>query len=1634
MMRSDRMLPGPGRVAGFQVAQQDPERWRRQFDEATQRYGLPPTLLQEVARIESNFNPRAVSHAGAQGLMQIVPRWHPGVNPFDPDEAIPYAASYLRENYDRFGSWELAAAAYNAGPGAVERYNGVPPFQETQQYVQKLAQVLDLQTGEERGPRSIIPNPSRGLHEFHELLRQVGIPTTPPTVSKLDPARADLARWGIEIPDDAPVNLQLAMPTYVTDENRRWLEEHPTPLERLTGFRYLHTAAEGTPFEGRPGARDEEILQYAEAGFLDQDAHPGLAKQLLTDLKDSFNPFESGIGHRERLFRTLNVGSLALPMGFAARVPMLMKAFPAVRAATMTRRGQVAVAAGSEAVLAGSLEAIRGDTPEREMQIVQQSVLAGAFGGALGYASGWAGKAARAARSGRVLEQFQDAAKMTHSTTPLMTEQWALLTPGDPGFADAILARHVQATTEALDRVGYRSMPVRFNQQDGLLVGGLDEASAIALAKESGSMRVLTRDGMIDLEQGMRYPLDPGSFRVGIGVAAETDMHMLIDPGGLNMLLRPAFDPEAGVRLAHRGPVGPLTDRMDAMYDGVTSAFPGAAGMERLRNFDVRPILGKAYRKVVRDIYGLEQVERALMQASRGESGSVSSLFELLRTNYSTWMETAVNMGVTRGLGRSVGMDEAGQPVVEYLAPSLRSIWGKLAPEEFTEMQRFGTARRVLQIQKDHGEKALDMLPRVNGKPVMSFEEAADFISMSPPRVQEAYEATLQWQNAVLESTLLDSGILSRRQFNAITRVSDGFPDVIDERQMLLLKRDLAGGPLAKVNPTTGAMSFNEAAIARDFTLGFPYLRGLVDSPTSLQKKEVFKDIDPRKLREALGDEEGYRAFIQAHEEAHLSLGHTRVKDLMSSEAIAMERAANEAAFESVGIKMADLLDDGGGAPLRDMVPWSRVTQSLERVQDQTAIDLFPIHDPLKRIRKEGQEASFVPWTEELIRRGAQYARMGDQQRAINAMVGMMEGAVREGDEGTRALARLGLERVKGPPPTTSQIGREMDGLLDDMAGAAGRASAESKAALRTLSETLRDDGYIRSVVGGEAQWFRVTDAALWDAVKSLGPTDLGALQGIARYAGIPAATLRAGVTLGADFLAKNPLRDVFFAFVNAGTNPMAPVRGLASLMKADAMYEAWMASGGPRSALVSLDRASTKRLVQDMHQQGVQLTNVVNPNRWLHALQALSEGLENTTRLGMFKQEWMRLTRSGMDPQQAVLDAALASKHSSVNFSMQGASSLTGFFRQTSAFWNAIVQGVDQLAHSAMKDPAGFTARGSLLTLGSVALYQLNRQDEEYRRGIPDWEKNLFWHVRMPEGAPVAAGEWLRFPKPFEPGILFASLPERFLEAMDDADPELLDHYYKTTAAETAKSLLPTPQLMQVGLELWRNESAFTGAPIVPGQLQEVDADYHDAPRQSALARGLADMFNRGADLPEDKISPLQIDHLLRGFTGELGTTIYSTVPEMLYDGYRGIFQGEEADPRRNMMQGLRRLPGAGTFYSSYPYSSQTTQDAYTIANRAQVAARTAAHLEESFRIEELGEYLVEKASEIAAAPVTQMMTEEMAQFREMRTGVLQDPEMPIELKRQTIHKMTRELNQRMMHWNKLLQDAYELRPFSTR
>lgn len=131
-------IPGVGGIPAYMGSYRG--EYLHMARDAAHRHGIPEDLFLRLVQQESGWKPNAKSRAGALGLAQLMPETAQrlGVDPLDPRQNLEGGARYLRRQYDRFGSWRLALAAYNAGPEAVVKYDGIPPYRETQGYVKAI--------------------------------------------------------------------------------------------------------------------------------------------------------------------------------------------------------------------------------------------------------------------------------------------------------------------------------------------------------------------------------------------------------------------------------------------------------------------------------------------------------------------------------------------------------------------------------------------------------------------------------------------------------------------------------------------------------------------------------------------------------------------------------------------------------------------------------------------------------------------------------------------------------------------------------------------------------------------------------------------------------------------------------------------------------------------------------------------------------------------------------------------------------------------------------------------------------------------------------------------------------------------------------------------------------------------------------------------------------------------------------------------------------------------------------------------------------------------------------------------------------------------------------------------------------
>lgn len=355
----------------------------------------------------------------------------------------------------------------------------------------------------------------------------------------------------------------------------------------------------------------------------------------------------------------------------------------------------------------------------------------------------------------------------------------------------------------------------------------------------------------------------------------------------------------------------------------------------------------------------------------------------------------------------------------------------------------------------------------------------------------------------------------------------------------------------------------------------------------------------------------------------------------------------------------------------------------------------------------------------------------------------------------------------------------------------------------------------------GKPKFYQVSKE-LYDISTGANTAQLHWFLNLLRY---PTNLLRAGATLTIDFALRNPLRDLGSAFVYEGIMPWDLLKAIAHMAKKSDIYAKWKAAGGDQATFWTVDRDYLKRDVRRLIERSWrdQLKHgVLHP---IDALYKIREWSENITRMATFGR---KLGWEAAPAKEAIDEAALASRDVTVDFRRFGTWGRD--WNAASAFANAALQGWDKFLRQLKKDPLGVFLRAfGLVTLPSVGLFFVNK-DNPYYQELPQWRKDLFWNI------PIDGGRrFLMWPKPFEVGILFGTIPERFLQWAVENDPQAFAHLGDTVFS-TLPGILPT--VFEAPLELWANKSFFTGLPIVPMREQKLEPALQYGPYTSETAK----------------------------------------------------------------------------------------------------------------------------------------------------------------------------------------------------
>jgi len=389
----------------------------------------------------------------------------------------------------------------------------------------------------------------------------------------------------------------------------------------------------------------------------------------------------------------------------------------------------------------------------------------------------------------------------------------------------------------------------------------------------------------------------------------------------------------------------------------------------------------------------------------------------------------------------------------------------------------------------------------------------------------------------------------------------------------------------------------------------------------------------------------------------------------------------------------------------------------------------------------------------------------------------------------------------------------------------------------------MQPKGTVTVSENGNKKYFTVPEDVR-QALDYYSPQEISTVVKVLSY---PARLLRAGATLSAEFISRNPVRDQFSAYIYSkyGYNPFKDfAKGMFHQLKKDALYNEYKAAGGEQTYFASLDRQSANVTAANLvgYEGGKLKAILKNP---IEALRMFSEWTEKGTRLGLYESA----RRSGATPLEAMTEA----REGTLDFGRIGSEKS---FNQIIAFWNANVQGTDKLVRSLRERPGQTILKAFMgITLPSIALWFINKDDDRYK-ALPEWQKNFFWVIPIGKDGPI-----IRIPKPFEIGLIFGSLPERILDYIYYNDPDAIKQIGVSALEGLSPGLIPTGALPVI--EHITNYSFFRGQRLESEGLERLPPAMRYRPYTTEAAKKLGALIN---------VSPVKIENWVNGWSGTLG------------------------------------------------------------------------------------------------------------------------------------------------------------------
>jgi len=497
-----------------------------------------------------------------------------------------------------------------------------------------------------------------------------------------------------------------------------------------------------------------------------------------------------------------------------------------------------------------------------------------------------------------------------------------------------------------------------------------------------------------------------------------------------------------------------------------------------------------------------------------------------------------------------------------------------------------------------------------------------------------------------------------------------------------------------------------------------------------------------------------------------------------------------------------------------------------------------------------------------------------------------------------------------------------------------------------------------------------------------------------------PAKALRAGATLTAEFMARNPIRDQMTAglFSKYGYVPFADfIKGFQHILGNSELYREYRSSGAEQAYFTALDRQFAGKTAKQLMGYGSgkldkSIKYIKNP---IEALRLFNEWGEKATRVGGYA----KAREKGATPMQAMQE----SRDLTLDFGRMGSQGKV--LNSIIAFWNANVQDVDKMRR-AFKDQPGTTMTRMVMgvTLPSLALWMINK-DEDWYKELPEWRKNAFWNFKIGD-SPV-----LSLPKPFLPGILFGSLPERILDHAYLNDKRAIPSAIKDAIGSAMPGFIPTAGLPV--LEWMTNHSFFRGTPIENAGAQRLPAGYR---ANAGTSKTLAEIGKL------TDVSPLKMENTIRDVFGGLGgyglTAADWLTKAATGNGVPEV--GKHWYEQAPMVRGFVAREPIGS-------ASKSVDDFYDNHEKAAQARAAFVALRKSGNAEEAKKYLEANKNDISMATTMENGARILSNIRKAITAIQRNTDMPEDEKRKKVDELSRRQTEIASRLNKAYDDRMQ-------